>query len=164
MKGPLTQIEKAAIESLVQKGESKTSIKKFLERSSNSSVVDKYVDSLVETKQVAPKFDHKAVLSRLGDVGIRGDKARELIERALPHLSKTPNVEEVYNAAMSKIGPRELMITESANGVQHGVTVMTEAAARVDDRGDREAKGLTNDNTSRSTKNSVFRPKTGGSD
>lgn len=156
MTSSLTALEKLAIDGMVVKGQSIKEIKQVLKRSAKSQVVENYLkESQPQSTQI---YDHKAVLSKLASVGIHGEKALRLINIALKNCGTKPEVNEIYNEAIKNIGPRELMITESAGGVSRGITMMTEAASTASDE---KMKAENAKKANRSTQGAVFHPSTG---
>ncbi len=164
--GKLTEVEKLAIDNMVEKGFDLDKIKTTLDRSLSSKVVEKYIGSQT-TPQKQVSYDHRAVIKKMDESGIRGEDALNLIKRALKNFEGKDSIETgaLYNEAVKLIGPRELMIRESQNGVSKGVTIMTGEAAKIGDRGDRESRGISEQKKqpSRSTRGSLFHPKTGES-
>lgn len=159
MKGPLTDVEKYAIDGMMADNVPLEEIKKALGRTPTSKVVEKYILSntleqgnpefesirakdFFKSAQPEPlgynvEYDHEAVLRKMAIAGIHGEDALRLIERALPKFKdRKAEVNEIYGEALRHVGPRELMVRASQGG-DTGIAVMTEAAAS---RGERIAE------------------------
>ena len=149
----LSEIEKHAVEGMVLRGMTKSEIHKIFPQ-------DKWkdVDSQIKKSpkgKVADKtpYDRRAVLAKLAKAGIHGKDADRLIERALQNVSSRPEVMELYNEVINLIGPRELMVTETANG-NSGVVAMTGQASS---KGEKIGG-------SKTEKSYVFKPNSGETD
>jgi hypothetical protein len=171
MKGPLSNLEKYAIDGMLQEGLDIDTIKNTMGRGTTSRVVENYIgekaknatiqfekdnaDSSFREKNlfkdpqpVVPEvnvdYDHEAVLRKMAAAGIHGEDALRLISKALPKFNnRKAETSEVYGEALRHVGPRELMI-RSSHGGDEGIAIMTESAAY---RGERihervTAKGL----------------------
>ncbi len=133
----LTNVDKIAIESLINEGYSPNYIRSQFE-DDKQEVAVKYAtkmkrkrDKTVAIKPEEPpvkEFDKPALLNRLAKAGIHGEVAERLIKKALPNVSSKPPVDEIYNEVIRNIGPRELMVTTTEGG-NKGVAVMTSAAS-----------------------------------
>lgn len=124
----LSEIEKHAVDGMVLRGMTKAEIHKVFPRDQWKDV-DAQIKKAPKAKAPEkPAYDKRAVLAKLDKAGIHGRDAERLIERALPNVSSRPEVMELYNEVINLIGPRELMVTETANG-NSGVAAMTGQAS-----------------------------------
>lgn len=149
----LSEIEIHAVAGMVLRGMTKSEIHKVFPQEKWKDV-DAQIKKTPKSKQTdkAP-YDRRAVLSKLAKAGIHGKDADRLIERALQNVSSRPEVMELYNEVINLIGPRELMVTETANG-NSGVVAMTGQASS---KGEKIGG-------SKTEKSYVFKPNSGEAD
>lgn len=140
----LTDVEKLAIETMVQRGLPIEQIKETLGKAPKSRLVEKYIKEADLNKP--PKYDHNTVLQKLAAAGLDNEDCKRLVQSALKELGDSPTTSEVYNEAVRHIGPRERMV-----GKQQGAKIMTPEASKMGDKkGERQE--------SRSTRDSIFKP------
>lgn len=149
----LSEIEAHAIAGMVLQGMTKSEIHKVFPQDKWKDVDAQIKKSPKAKKDEKPSYDRRAVLSKLDKAGIRGQDADRLIERALLNVSSRPEVMELYNEVISLIGPRELMVRETANG-NNNVAIMT---------GNASSKGEKQVGEKRQ-ESYVFKPNSGESD
>lgn len=157
VRGRLTEVEKLAIRQLVSDGKNATQINQILGRPENSKLVQKFIDKeIVIKKEIKPIPElqadkKKKLMEKFVDVGIHGDDATKLIEKALrsEEVTVDSEVNEIYNNAIKRVGALELMIRNS-QGARNNVAIMTEAASA---RGDNYPQR----GQSRSVKGSLYK-------
>lgn len=149
----LSEVEKNAIENMVNKGLAISTIKKKLKRTTKE--IDQYIESVSPQATINPLVK-SGTLARLAKAGLHGGEAVDLMNRTLKKIEDTSSLstEELYNACIANIGARELIKTTSDTG-NAGVAVMTGEASAIDNNTERQS------NLSRKAEGVIFRPKDG---
>lgn len=131
----LSKAEKIAIERLVNENKNLNDVLDIFPIEQHTSVT-RFASPLIKEKakrekEQPPKlaYDKAAVLAKLAKAGIHGSEAERLINKALPNVSTRPEVNELYNEIINKLGPRELMIRETNDG-KKTVAIMTPGASQ----------------------------------
>lgn len=149
----LTNVEKHAVESMLDKKFTDDEIFKAFPAEKRKSVVSymKKVRANVKPEKPQYNYDRNALLAKLSKAGIHGQDAERLIAKALPNVSSKPEVNELYNEVIRNIGPLELMVRTTEGG-NKTVAIMTAAAS---EKGQERAKKKQEDY--------VFKPQDGQS-
>ncbi len=101
-------------------------------------------------------------LAKLKGVGMKGRKAKELLDRATKKLTREPtNAEEMFSFCLRQLNMLDAMITETGNSDSDEpiVAVMTGAASAKAD--DSRPQRMSKPHTRRGVKGNVYEPKTG---
>lgn len=130
----LSKAEKVAVEQLVNQGKLLNEVLDIFPIEQHTSVT-RFAAPLIKERakqdkeKPKPAYDKAAVLAKLAKAGIHGSEAERLINKALPNVSSRPEVNELYNEIINKLGPRELMIRETDGG-KKTVAIMTPGASQ----------------------------------
>jgi hypothetical protein len=131
----LSKAEKIAIERLVNENKNLNDVLDIFPIEQHTSVT-RFAAPLIKERAKQekvqppkPAYDKAGVLAKLAKAGIHGSEAERLINKALPNVSTRPEVNELYNEIINKLGPRELMIRETDGG-KKTVAIMTPGASQ----------------------------------